>query len=236
MDYNNNLFYNENSSDYASVPLYKHIGKTYAWMFLGLLITFLTSFVFYESGMVYVLFSIPYINLILIVAKLALVCYLSARIYKLSVTSARVLFLTYSFTTGIVFSSLFLLYDVPYAIFLFLVTAAFFGLMALIGLTTKKDLSGFGSIILFGLIALVIMGLVSSFFNSYLLDVIVCFVGIFIFLGVTIYDSQKAKNYYYEFQNDSIMLEKLSIYSALDLYLDFINIFIYLLRLFGKKK
>lgn len=220
----------------VKTPLYRHVAKTYLWMFIALAITFATSYGLYATGAVLALFVTPWMPLALLIGKLVLVVVLTARLQKMSLTAARITFIAYAVTTGIVFSTLFLMYDVTATIFVFGVTSLYFGVMAAVGLITKRDLSGFGPMIGMGLIALIIMGLVSMFFNFYMLDTVVCFVGLILFLGITTYDSKKVKDYYYSFQGDPAMLDKISIYSALNLYLDFINIFLYLLRLLGKRK
>lgn len=225
-----------NTEERAKTPLYKHIAKTYAWMFLGLMVTFATAYSLYSTGLVWFVFYFSWMPIALLIAKLALVWFLTSKMYSFQVNTVRTIFLAYSFLTGVVFSTLFIMYDATDSILLFGVTALFFGLMAGIGLITKKDVSRYGSIIVFGLVALLIMSLISYFLNLYMLDIILCFVGLFVFLGVTTYDSKKAKDFYYQFEGDSEMLEKISVYSALNLYLDFINVFLYLLRLFGKKR
>ena len=220
----------------AQTPLYRHVAKTYGWMFLGLLLTFVTSFLLYATRMVLLFFITPWLPFALLIGKLALVFYLTSRIRKYSVTTARVIFLCYSVLTGIALSPLLLLYDAGSAIFVFGVVSVFFGVMAAAGLITKRDVSGFAPLILFGLLALLLMGAVNLFLGLEGFETAICFIGVAIFLGVTTYDSKKVKDYYHAFEGDAEMLEKVSIYSALNLYLDFINLFLYLLRLLGKRK
>lgn len=217
-------------------PLYKHVAKTYAWMFLGLLLTFLTCVALYATKLVIALFITWWLPFALLVAKLALVVFLTARLHKMSVGAARGIFLGFSVLTGVTLSPLMLMYEAGSAIFLFGVAALFFGVMAGAGLVTKRDVSGFAPIVLFGLIALVVMELVSLFIHMPMLDTVICFIGIAIFLGVTTYDAKKCKDYYHAYENDAQMLDKVSIFSALNLYLDFINLFLYLLRLLGKRR
>ena len=178
----------------------------------------------------------PWLPFALLIGKLALVFYLTSRIRKYSVTTARVIFLCYSVLTGIALSPLLLLYDAGSAIFVFGVVSVFFGVMAAAGLITKRDVSGFAPLILFGLLALLLMGAVNLFLGLEGFETAICFIGVAIFLGVTTYDSKKVKDYYHAFEGDAEMLEKVSIYSALNLYLDFINLFLYLLRLLGKRR
>lgn len=217
-------------------PLYKHVVKTYAWMALGLLLTFGTSLAFCLSGAVLVMFVAPWLPIALLVAKLALVVYLTARITRFSVNTARGIFLAYSVLAGIALSPILLVYGAYSAILVFFVTALFFGIMAAAGIITKQDVSRFRSIVAVGLVTLLIMELVSLFLQLPGFDTAICFIGLALFLGVTTYDSKKVKDYYYTFEGDAAMLEKISIYSALNLYLDFINIFLYLLRLLGKRR
>lgn len=233
---NGNADISELELERSQNPLFKHVAKTYGWMFLGLLITFATSFMLVQSGMVFVLYSVPMLSIILLVAQVGLVVYLSSRITKFSVATAQWIFIGYALLTGVVFASIFVLYDIYSIALVFGVTALFFGVMAAAGIITKRDVSRFAPIVLVGLVTLIVLGLVSMFLNLPGLDVAVCFLGVIIFLGVTTYDAKKNKDLFYAYQNDQAMLDKVAIYSALQLYLDFINLFLYLIRLLGKRK
>lgn len=144
------------------------------------------------------------------------------------------LFALYSLINGMVFSVYFVLYEVANLIFIFGLTALFFGAFALYGRFTKTDLSRLRPLLIGGLIFLLIAGLLMMFIDFSPLERIVCMVGIVVFLCFTAYDTQKIKANYEYFYGDEAMLQKASIYSALQLYLDFINLFLYLLRFLGR--
>lgn len=238
------LYYSGNPDlsyeDRAKYPLYRHVAKTYGWMFLGLLLTFTTASLLYmglASGMT-ILYSLygKVGSIVTLVAQLGLVVYFSARFTKYSVATAKAIFIAYSILTGVTFSILFLVYQLTSIVLAFGVAALFFGVMAAAGLITKRDVSGLRPIVLIGLVALIVMELISLLFHLDGFDTMICFLGIAIFMGITTYDAKRTKDLYYAFQTQDVMLEKVAIYSALELYLDFINLFLYLLRLFGKRK
>lgn len=210
--------------------------KTFQWMFLGLLTTFAVAFFGYFTGAIFFVFAIPYVPIVLLVAELAVVLILSARIQKLQVGTARVLFFVYALLNGVVFSTYFLLYEVTSLIWIFAMTAAYFGIMAVYGHVTKKDLSRMRPILISGLLFLIVCAVLSIFLDLGNFERIVCFIGIAVFLGFTAYDTQKIRTYYNCYQGDQEMLARASIFSALQLYLDFINLFLYLLRLLGRAK
>ena len=199
-------------------PLYKHVAKTYAWMFLGLALTFTTAYALIATGLVW------------------LVGFLTSRIAQYSVGKVKAIFIGYSLLSAVTFSAVLLMYQAQSVILAFGVAAVFFGTMAAFGLVTKRDVSGFRWVILAGLIALLVMQLVATIFHLQGLDTVLCFVGLALFMGITTYDAKRTKDYYYLFEGNAQMLDKMAIYSALALYLDFMNIFLYLLRLFGKRK
>ena len=217
-------------------PIYKHVAKTYAWMFLGLAITFLVGWLFSVTGAIYLLlYAFRFLPILLLVAELAMVVLLSSRLGKLSVTAARGLFLGYSALSGVTFSSILLLYGVGQSLMLFGVAGLFFGCMSVAGLITKQDVSRLRYLVLFGVIFLLVMELICLFTGSSALEQGLCFVGVAIFMGITTYDSKRMKDFYYTFEQDAAMLEKVSVYSALQLYLDFLNLFLYLIRLLGRR-
>lgn len=223
-------------SDYAraELTLNQYMARTYGWMFVGLMITFVLAAALAATGTVFYLFAIPYLPMILLIAELAVVLILSSGIQKRSVGVTRTLFAVYSLLNGMVFSVYFVLYDVANLIFIFGLTALFFGAFALYGRFAKADLSRLRPLLIGGLIFLLIAGLLTMFINFSTLERIVCMVGIVVFLCFTAYDTQKIKANYEYFYGDEVMLQKASIYSALQLYLDFINLFLYLLRFLGR--
>lgn len=218
----------------GTLTLNQYMAQTFGWMFAGLMITFLMAAALALTGGVYYMFSIPYIMTILLIAELAVVLFMSAGILKRSVAVTRTLFAVYSILNGIVFSVYFVAFDVAKLIFIFGLTALFFGGFALYGRFTKTDLSGLRPLLVGGLIFLLIAGLLTLFIDMSSLERIICMVGIVIFLCFTAYDTQKIKANYEYFYGDEVMLQKASVFSALQLYLDFINLFLYLLRFLGR--
>lgn len=223
-------------SDYASagLTLNEYITRTFGWMFLGLLATFAVAVALNLSEFVYYLFVIPYALPVVTIAELAVVIFFSTGILKRSVATTRTLFFAYAVLNGIVFSAYFIIFELYTLFIVFGLTALFFGTFALYGRFTKTDLSRLRPLLLGGLIFLLIAGLISMFVISDQLERIICMIGIVVFLCFTAYDVQKIKaNYEYFYGNEEI-LQKASIFSALQLYLDFINLFLYLLRFLGR--
>lgn len=227
----------EFDSSYATghMTLNRYISRTFAWMFFGLLVTFALGWYMAASGMVFQLFAIPYVTILLLVAEVAVVLVLSARIHKQSVTVSRVLFFAYAILNGLVFSAYFVIYDVAGVLLVFGITALFFGGFALYGRFTRTDLSRLRPFLIGGLIFLLVGGLLLMLFDLSALERLLCMAGIAIFLCFTAYDTQKIKKNYQYFCHDTALLECASIYSALQLYLDFINLFLYLLRFMGSR-
>lgn len=205
-------------------------------MFLGLMVTFIVSIGFYSTGLVYAVFSIPMMHLFILIAEVGVVMYLSVRLHKLSIGAARGLFFAYAALNGITFTTIFIMYDVGSIIYIFGLTSIYFGALAAYGHFTKTDLSHIGKFLTIGLIMLVVMTILSMFINIEMFDRVLCIIGIAIFLGYTAYDTQKIRHNYEMYSADSSMLAKASIISALQLYLDFINLFLYLLRFLGNRK
>ena len=231
----NGIDFNERDG-YAVEPISTYTIKTFTWMFLGLLATFGVALFGYATGSILYLFAIPYFHLILLVAELAVVIFLSARIHKLSIPAARTLFFAYAVLNGVVFSAYFLIYGMLSLILVFAMTAVYFGGMALYGYFTKTDLSRLRPVLIGGLVFLILFGLLSMVLPMGAAERVVCLIGVAVFLGFTAYDTQKIRTYYQAYQSDPAMLEKASIISALQLYLDFINLFLYLLRFLGKNR
>lgn len=221
---------------YTGEPIGVYTAKAFLWMFLGLLTTFAVAFFGYATGSILYVFAIPYFHIVLLVVELGVVLFLSARLHKLSVGAARALFFVYAAVNGVVFSAYFLIFDMLSLILVFAMTALYFGVMALYGYRTRTDLSRLRPILVGGLLFLVVCGLLSLFLPLGVADRVVCLIGVAVFLGFTAYDTQKIRALYDAYQGDQAMLERASIYSALELYLDFINLFLYLLRFLGKSK
>ena len=220
----------------------QYTAKTFGIMFLGLLVTFgIAAFLGWtEAGfklMVNVLVAVPSVSVILLVAQLVVVIAMSAMIRKLSPAAATACFFVYSVLTGLTFGLIFWAYEVSSLVLVFAFTALYFGGMAVFGYVTKIDLTRLRPILIGGAIVLLVGNLLMLFIPGLqAMDRALCTVGVVIFLAFTAYDTQKIRRYYYGFQGDDAMLKKASVISALELYLDFINLFLYLLRLFGKSK
>lgn len=236
-DYNvMNEMYQTREIPYEVEPIGQYTAKTFGWMFLGLLATFIVSVAGYLTGAIVYVFMIPYAIFVLAIAEVAVVMFLSARINKMSVGAARGLFFLYAVLNGVVFSAYFLIYNVLDMVIVFAATSLFFGVMAAIGYVTKADLSKLRNFLIGGLIFLMAFWLFGMFINLAQFELMACTVGIFIFLLFTAYDTQKIKAYHAAYSTNPEMAKKASIFSALQLYLDFINLFLYLLRVLGRKK
>ena len=172
----------------------------------------------------------------LVIAEFALVIGISAAINRLSLATATLMFVAYSVINGAMLSSIFMIYTAASIASVFFITAATFAVMALIGYTTKTDLTSVGKLLFMALIGLVIATIVNMFIGSSTLTMICSYVGVLIFVGLTAYDSQKIKNMLMQAPDAGESSQKLALLGALTLYLDFINLFIYLLRIFGDRR
>ena len=212
--------------------------KVYTWMALALAVTGLTAYYCaYNTSIVYAIVSNSILFWGLMIAEFVAVVYLTARIERMAFSSAGLIFLLYSVLNGVTFSVIFLAYTEQSIASTFFITAGTFGAMSLIGYFTKKDLSGFGRFLMMSLIGLLIATVVNLFLQSTMLMWICTYVGVLIFSGLTVYDTQKIKNMFLMHgaeMNESTM--KLALMGSLTLYLDFINLFLYLLRIFGDRK
>ena len=212
----------------------KVMRKTFGWMAMCLLITALTAMGVVNSGLFYQIASSGAMWL-LIIAELVLVFVLSARINKMSVTTATIMLIVYSALNGATLSFIFLAYSLGSIAKTFFITTGMFGVMALVGATTKRDPSKMGSILLMALIGLIIASLVNIFLRSSGLDWIISLIGVVLFTALTAYDVQRVKRLATESDlYDDTQVGRLAVISALSLYLDFINLFLYLLRFFGR--
>lgn len=211
--------------------------NVYVWMTLALVITGFTSLLVAGSNLWQILVASPLIW-ILCIAEIGIVWYMSARIQSISFGTAGVLFAVYSLLNGVNLSTLCLLYTTESLTQTFFITAGTFGGMALVGSLTKHDLSAIGRICFMALIGLIIATVVNIFWMNSGLMMICNYAGVLIFTGLTAYDSQKIKNMMTEASscgyNDDT--NKYALMGSLALYLDFVNLFIYLVQLFGKRK
>lgn len=210
------------------------ISKAFAWMFGGLLITALTSFVVASSpSLVSLIFGNLFVFYGLLLAELVLVFFLSARAHSLSSETAGAVFFVYSFMNGLTLSVIFLAFAIPSIFSAFITSAGVFGLMALYGSTTKKDLTAVGSLAFMALIGLILASIVNIFLQSSATEFVLSIIGVLVFTALTAYDTQKLKNLAHEHAN---VPANAAILGALTLYLDFINLFLYILRLFGRRR
>ena len=233
---------NYSNISYAESPfgtLSEFMSKSFGWMFAGLLVTFGVGIGVVASGLIF-----PIINsglfIFTSIAELVMVFVVSARVQKLQPSTATALFFGYAVLNGINLSSIFLVYDYGTLILAFLVGAVYFGVMAVYGNVTDRDLTGWGPKLMGGLVALIVCALMGSLLSMFglnfgIADLLLCAVGLLIFMGLTAYDTQMLKYYYSYFGGDAAMLHKASIIGALNLYLDFINIFLYIVRMLGRR-
>lgn len=219
-----------------SESLTRYTAKTFGWMFLGLLLTFIVAIEGYMTGQIIRVLMIPYWHYLLLIAEIGVVVFLSARIEKMSVGTARVMFFLYAILNGIVFSAYFLIFDLAVLCMAFGLTALMFGIMALIGYFGNVNFTKLRPLMTGGLLFLAGYWLIGMFIDLSAYEMIVCTIGIFLFLVYTAYDTKKIQSYYVYFGQQPEMAAKASIMGALALYLDFINLFLYLLRVLARKK
>ena len=217
----------------------KLMRNVYAWMCAGLLMTALTAMGVAKNAE---LFTMLMTNKLLfwgiMIAEIALVIYLSARIMRMSFFSASLCFAAYSILNGVTMSFIFMAYTTESIAQTFLITAGTFGAMSLVGFFIKKDLSGLGRMLIMLLIGLIIASVINIFFASSTMAVILNYLGVIIFVGLTAYDTQKIKQMlqYSSYYGISEQTQKMALLGSLTLYLDFINMFLYLLRIFGNRE
>jgi len=208
-------------------------------MFAALLVTAAASFaVAGSAALQYLIFSNSFIFYGLIIAELVLVIAVAAGINRISPVAANILFFSYAILNGLTLSVIFLVYDIGVIYHAFAVTALMFAGMALYGTITRRDLSSIGSICFMGLIGVILASVANFFFRSDALDAIICYVGVLVFVGLTAYDTQRIKRMLRDANAVSHVeaIKKISVVGALTLYLDFINLFLKILRILGRRK
>ena len=234
-------YYNISYAESPFGTLQQYMARTYGWMFAGLLATFAVAIGVITSGLFVTLYNSG-LTMVLCIAEIILVAVLSMRVERLQPSTATALFFGYALLNGVNLSVLFVIYDLTTLVLAFLVGTVYFGVMALYGLRTERDLSGWGPNLVSGLFALLITGAVGMLFGAItgigfgLFDFLLCAVSLVIFMLFTAYDTQKIKFYYSYFGGDAGMLHKYSIMGALSLYLDYINIFLYVLRILARSR
>ncbi len=225
--------YDSYKSTATSSVLSTVMRKVYVRMFLALVVTAFTAlYVASSPALLTTILGSRAIFFGLMIAELAVVFVLSGMLHKLSTATATLLFYLYAILNGVVFSSIFVVYELGSIAYTFFITAGVFGAMSVYGLVTKNDMTRFGSYCVMALFGLIIATVVNIFVASSTLDWIISFVGVALFIGLTAWDTQKIKNAAYEVEPSQI--GKLATIGALSLYLDFINLFLYLLRFFGR--
>ncbi|QMI04619.1 Bax inhibitor-1/YccA family protein [Citrobacter sp. RHB25-C09] len=218
--------------------LQTYMAQLYGWMTVGLL---LTAFIAWYAANSSAFMELLYTNRIfffgLVIAQLAVVFVLSGLVNRLSAGVMTTLFMLYSVLTGLTLSSIFIIYTASSIASTFVVTGGMFGVMSLWGYTTKRDLSGWGNMLFMALIGIILASLVNFWLKSEALMWAVTYIGVVVFVGLTAYDTQKLKNIGEQIDvRDTSNLRKYSILGALTLYLDFINLFLMLLRIFGNRR
>lgn len=226
------------SNDFSSA-FSRLMRNVYLWMTLGLVMTGLTAMYIAKSeSLIYAIFGNQAIFWVLMIAELVLVVVLSAAINRLSFAVAGLMFAVYSVLNGATLSVIFLAYTEASIAQTFFVTAGTFGAMSVFGYFTKRDLSPVGRVLVMALIGLIIASVVNIFFRNSVVEAITNYAGVVIFVGLTAYDTQKIKQMLqmsYE-QADGDTLGKIALMGSLTLYLDFVNLFLHLLQLIGRRK
>ncbi|MDN3593916.1 Bax inhibitor-1/YccA family protein [Zunongwangia endophytica] len=214
-----------------------YINKVFNWMALALLITGVTAFFAASSEqLMNLIFSNKLVFYGLLIGEVILVGYIGSNIQKLSTTTATALFILYSVLNGITLSFILLVFTSASIATTFFVTAGTFGAMSAYGYFTKRDLTSIGNLCFMALIGIIIASIVNIFFFSEILYWVITYAGVLIFVGLTAYDTQKIKRMYRAGMEDSDIGHNLALMGAIRLYLDFINMFLFLLRIFGNRK
>ena len=210
-------------ADYAvldTAVVQRSLQRTFLWMTLGLAITAFAGLTFWGF----------------VILELVLVYFLSARIEKMSMPVATACFAVYAALNGLTLSPIFLVYELGSLTTTFLITAGTFAAMALVGYTTKRDLTKLGSLLTMALIGIIIASVVNIFVGSSWLGYVTSYAGVVIFVGLTAYDTQKIKHMLLASSQDEERTKRVALLGALSLYLDFINLFLFLLRIFGGRR
>jgi len=223
----------------AEVLVSDYVRSVYNWMGIGLALTgFVAYYVSTSESVLRLVFGNPLLLMVLIVAELGLVFSIAGMVNRMSAGTATALFVIYSGLNGVTLSSIFLVYVQASIVSSFFISAATFIVCSLYGWTTKKDLTSLGGFMMMGLIGIVIASLVNLFLQSSSVSAIISYIGVFVFIGLTAYDTQKIKNMAMTqpANLDGAVIRKGAILGALSLYLDFINLFLMLLSIFGQRR
>jgi len=211
------------------------VANVFSYMTLALVISGAVASIFGLNNDLFLqLMAIPGMMWILMLAPFAFILIMSFGINKLSLPVLFVLFIAFAATMGLSLSSIFIIFDLGVIFKVFLITAGLFGTMAVLGYTTKTDLTAFGGILTMALIGIVIASLVNMFLGSETMDYVISCIGVLVFTGLTAYDVQKIKRIGAGVEYGTATAGKLALMGALTLYLDFVNLFLFLLRIFGR--
>ena len=225
------------SVDSVAAEQQRFMVRVYNWMTAGLAITgFMAFYVSNNETIMSIIFGNPIMPIVLMIAQIGLVFWLASRVMQMSVSQATGVFMLYAGLTGVTFSFIFVVYTSASITSTFLVTAGTFGAMSLYGYATKKDLTSWGSFLFMGLIGIIIASVVNMFMQSTMMHMIITYAGVLIFVGLTAYDTQKIKEMNILGNEGTDEDTKEAIRGALTLYLDFINLFLMLLRLMGDRR
>jgi FtsH-binding integral membrane protein len=216
------------------VGLRDYMLRIYNYMASGLALTGIVAYAFAQSGLYIAIARTPLIWLVML-APLGLVMWLSYGINRMQASTAQALFWVYAALMGVSLASVFLVFTGESVARVFFITAGTFGAMSLYGYTTQRDLSQWGSFLFMGLIGIIIASVVNIFLASSALQFAISVIGVIVFVGLTAYDTQQIKEMYFE-NDDAQTAGKKAIMGALRLYLDFINLFMMLLQLFGSRR
>lgn len=233
---NNHIQFHDDATIESSASVSKSfVSNVFSYMTIALLISGgVAAYFGLNESLFLSLMSVPGMMWILMLAPLAFVMIISFGFNKLSFPALLVIFLAYAATMGLSLSAIFVIFELGVIFKVFLITAGLFGTMAVLGYTTKTDLTAFGGILTMALIGIVIASLVNMFMGSETMDYIISCIGVLVFTGLTAYDVQKIKRIGAGVEYGTATASKLALMGALSLYLDFVNLFIFLLRIFGR--
>ncbi len=223
----------------AEVLVSEYVRSVYNWMGIGLALTgFVAYYVSTSEALLRLVFGNPLLLMVLFIAQFGLVFSIAGRVNRMSAGTATALFVIYSGLNGVILSAIFLVYTQSSIVSTFFICAATFIACSLYGWATKRDLTSLGGFMVMGLIGIIIASLVNLFVKSSGLSVIISYIGVFVFIGLTAYDTQKIKNMAMTqpANLDGAVIRKGAILGALSLYLNFINLFLMLLSLFGQRR
>ena len=228
--------YAQTQSTTIDAGLRAYMMKVYNYMTSGLAISGLVAWGFSKSPTLMGAIYGTGLQWIVMLAPLGFIFFLGARLQKMSMSAAQTTFWAFAAVMGVSMSYIFVVYTGVSIARVFLITGCTFAAMSIYGYTTKRDLTKFGSFLFMGLIGIIIAGIVNIWIQSSMMHFVISCIGVLVFVGLTAYDTQKIKSMYYHVGGNEVAANKTAIMGALTLYLDFINLFILLLQLFGNRR